>query len=106
MDHLAEGFRGGALAPAAMPWRSAASRSLPKAAKIISRFHDCPPSKRGHDTSPLYQGDVARHRIGIVCISGGRDGFGGVPPAQDSNVFKRQAEARHNLNMRQKQSDK
>src|SRR5262245_40547679 len=70
MDHLAEGFRGGALAPAAMPWRSAASRSLPKAAKIISRFHDCPPSKRGHDTSPLYQGDVARHRIGIVCISG------------------------------------
>src|SRR5262245_30320982 len=28
MDHLAEGFRRGALAPAAMPWRSAASRSL------------------------------------------------------------------------------
>jgi hypothetical protein len=70
MDHLAEGFPGGALAPAAMPWRSAASRSLPKAAKTISRFHDCPLSKHSHDTIPLYQGDVARHRIGIVCISG------------------------------------
>jgi hypothetical protein len=69
MDHLAEGFRGSALAPAAMPWRRAASRSLPKAAKIISRFHDGPPSKRSHDTISLYQGDVARHRIGIVCIS-------------------------------------
>src|SRR5262245_57515759 len=30
-------------------------------------------SKRGHDTIPVYQGDVALHRIGIVCISEARD---------------------------------
>jgi len=29
--------------------------------------------KRSHDTIPLYQGDVASHRIGIVCISEARD---------------------------------
>src|SRR5262249_1389103 len=36
-------------------------------------LHDCPPSKRSHDTIALYQGDVARHRICIVCISEARD---------------------------------
>jgi hypothetical protein len=48
-------------------------------------LHDCPPSKRSHDTIPLYQRDVARHRAGIVCISEApRRGFGGVPPAQET----------------------
>jgi hypothetical protein len=35
-------------------------------------------------------------------LGGPRRGFGGEPPAQDSNVFKRQAEARYNVYMLKK----
>src|SRR5262249_37921270 len=81
------GFRRGAVAPAAMLWRSATSRSLPKAAKIISRFHDCPPSK----AQPRYRSRCIREMspvielVSFVSRGGPRRGFGGVPPAQASN---------------------
>jgi hypothetical protein len=44
-----------------------ASKALLLAARAVAI------QKRSHDTIALYQGDVARHRIGIVCLSEGRD---------------------------------
>src|SRR5215813_11805442 len=98
MDHLAEGFRGGALARVAMPWRSAASRSfLGEELGANSSFAGChylgvrgedfertPVILRGHD-----EGLLAHVGPDFQCGSigaRGRRGFRGVPLAQDSDV--------------------
>jgi hypothetical protein len=72
MDHLAEGFCGGALAPAAMPGHEglvAHVRRDPEGRQAHKPLHDCLPSKRSHDTIPLYQGHVAVIEFGIVGIA-------------------------------------
>src|SRR5215831_16209061 len=99
MDHPAEGFRGGALAPAAMPWRSAALRSLFEE-ELGANFagagrqdhkplHDCPPSKSRPRYDPAVSGGCCPSPNWYRLYLGGpRRGFGGVPPAQDSNVLE------------------
>src|SRR5215471_17695606 len=43
-----------------------AAVAIPKAPQARKSLHDCPPSKQPRDTIPLYQEDVARHRVSIA----------------------------------------
>src|SRR5262245_33852573 len=101
MDHLAEGFGGGALAPAAMPWRCAASRSLLEE-ELGANFADAGRQHRG-----VLAEDFERTRVILRGDDEGLLAHVGPDPQCGFNRFRKRARcdrfsgaretARHNM---------